>query len=996
MTSQRSRRPSIHINSFTSLSDLYTDARLHGYQGLTRTVRLPRAAASSGGTIAKSEDGERCVVAGKESLRILRVSDSPNSLNPDHKSSVGRGGHRIDASRNLWNGSGLKMESVSTDVAWGRGSYDNKILTSARNGELIMWDLNKIGPSKYERRTRQHLRSIHVLAYSPIVSNYCMTGSADGDIRVWDLRDMRNSVVRLHHPTAVRTAAFSCSQACPVHAVVGLDNGSLYRYDFSMGSKGQLDRLPVAHTGPILALDWCTPDGGVASSGGWIASGSLDRTVKVWDLTGPHFERTPTYTLSTQFPIRRVRWRPGYECEIAVACRTCVMSQVWPRTVDLEKPEVAIPKRRADMGYAVEIWDVRRGYIAKWLVGGSAIEGGVTDIDFRDSHALWAQHSSGTFAQLDLRNSYRPLDAVPPFCGFVVYKKTQWEVPYDDINPHIPLNLKALGDKSYNPTVQSIGTHVFDHADQDSERLSVLAKGYVVEGSDKGKLCEINAQIALQADHCQVFQMWCLLRSLFTPNSTSSSISQPSTPPLVSLTIPETTKASASFDPMVKPHSPYPSSGDSPYPVSSTPASNSPATQVTASPQSALGVSSTTSPGPPSLFSRRPSIPAFLPNRPLSTPSLAPTDNSTLSSLRHVGEGTLDDSDSSGSDSDISSLPSASALSPTAQAFPRTTLSTAPSPLSRVAAAGQQTWTEDEREFDEDSPSPASTETESEGETTRKHIRARSQSLRRRAGARSRSSTLAAPPIPAPPLQRPGFAQQHADEVRDVIRKALQEALEEYADAGDVQTCAMMALVASKELGLNRRRVQRFVEAYIELLTRMRLHTTAAYLRKHSVLPDIRSLTNLQTTVYVSCGRCGKPILAQRNGSTCANCRTPAARCSICHLPVKSMLFHCAICSHGGHQICYRRFYAKMPSVLLPTPLAPSPASPLKTHHRLARSTSRSNYSEGDDINVPPDCSFETSTVTPASSSQLQGHPCAAGCGHFCWVTNLREDEEKL
>lgn len=27
--------------------------------------------------------------------------------------------------------------------------YSNKILTSARNGELIMWDLNKTGPSKY-------------------------------------------------------------------------------------------------------------------------------------------------------------------------------------------------------------------------------------------------------------------------------------------------------------------------------------------------------------------------------------------------------------------------------------------------------------------------------------------------------------------------------------------------------------------------------------------------------------------------------------------------------------------------------------------------------------------------------------------------------------------------------------------------------------------------------------------------------------------------------
>jgi len=45
---------------------------------------------------------------------------------------------------------------------------------------------------------------------------------------------------------------------------------------------------------------------------------------------------------------------------------------------DLEKPEVAPTKRRTDIGNAVEIWDVRRGYIAKWQVGGSAIEGGVS------------------------------------------------------------------------------------------------------------------------------------------------------------------------------------------------------------------------------------------------------------------------------------------------------------------------------------------------------------------------------------------------------------------------------------------------------------------------------------------------------------------------------------------------------------------------------------------------------------------------------------------
>ena len=80
-------------------------------------------------------------------------------------------------------------------------AYNNKILSSARNGELILWDLNKPGASKYgklvlvklrpdligvsERKARDHVRSIHCLAYSVVSQNYCTTGSADGDLRVW-------------------------------------------------------------------------------------------------------------------------------------------------------------------------------------------------------------------------------------------------------------------------------------------------------------------------------------------------------------------------------------------------------------------------------------------------------------------------------------------------------------------------------------------------------------------------------------------------------------------------------------------------------------------------------------------------------------------------------------------------------------------------------------------------------------------------------------------
>lgn len=53
-----------------------------------------------------------------------------------------------------------------------------------------------------------------------------------------------------------------------------------------MGQRGQLDRIPVAHTGPILSVDWYKSQPEIeglpsVSSEGWVATGGLDRRVKV-------------------------------------------------------------------------------------------------------------------------------------------------------------------------------------------------------------------------------------------------------------------------------------------------------------------------------------------------------------------------------------------------------------------------------------------------------------------------------------------------------------------------------------------------------------------------------------------------------------------------------------------------------------------------------------------------------------------------------------------
>ncbi|KAG1883918.1 hypothetical protein F4604DRAFT_1648655 [Suillus subluteus] len=1196
------------LNSAVPLSlvgytaDLYSDSRKYGYQGPVRNVRLHRATTNGGGTVAKSDDGLRCVVAGRESLRILRLSDPEDVINNDHKASIGRGGHRIEASRNIWDGSGLKIDSASTDVAWCHGSkqlqilqcsalhslpsfegYNNKILTSARNGDLIMWDLNRAGNAKYERKTKFHIRSIHKLSCSTIVPYYCVTGSADGDMRVWDLRDMSKSIMKIHHPTCVRSLVFSPCLSHPLQAVVGLDNGSIYRWDLQMGQRGQLDRLPVAHAGPILALDWCNTPGSsnvgdaIGADRSWIVSGGLDHTVKarrfllycatftyghqVWDLatsgTSVHIAHQPTYTLHPSFPVRRVLWRPEFPSEIALVSNEDFgggsgsellasprLQSATPAFINASNSVTKDKDPKGNGADTVEIWDVRRGWIAKWTVEASSSEGGVTDAIFRDSHALWVQHASGTFAQVDLRRSVRPIDAVPRMAlswnvgvdgdtdgtlAFVSDRRARWEVPYDDIHPdkrHVllerKLKHKCLGDKPRMPVLQTMGTYVRGglRNTESGGLFEHLARKYLIEsdGRNRAAVCKVNAEASIQAGSVHAAQVWLLLGSLLTdiipeyirpsPHSEKNhqiavhlthSNSAPAAIPTIgtrsgshasgSASKPASHRAASSdsVSKMIQQTRPTSTSPAHPRTVNGPPTTKPPPNSRNLTPTSSTSSSPrhipTSLPQAPALppsaimtpaTPRRPSVLISTPaqvqghaRRPSvynrasaahsespSTPSISVSDRS----LRHVGEGALDDSDSSdgsencvmmSADAQDSHSENERDVPPDIPRRPIMLKSRSlsmgrtgpahPSPLSRLAG---QRWTEDEddggkeHEDNEASPSPGSTDTDGEGHTSVTRTRPRKNSTVKRLKNRTRSATVAALaaslPSPAQSVsesshlvkqashssirtvtagsvreQEQIIGLMHHDEdasqadaesddyqawrgmtesrrravieeeaqLREAAWHALRQAVEEFAEAGDVQMCAMLALIAAKELGINRRRGLQFLEAYIELLTRLRLHTCAAYLRKCSNFEDVSNTTKLETIIYTACGRCRKPILLSRARTVtgahalCTTCKSAVVKCSICHLPVRTLLFQCSVCTHGGHQECYRRYHMGRPMVDIPTSLSARGRSLIRERDDDEEEREEATYSEG------------------RGERTLAGHLCAAGCGHYCWAT---------
>lgn len=147
----------------------------------------------------------------------------------------------------------------------------------------------------------------------------------------------------------VRHLSFSPSASQPFTLLAACASGTLIRYDvryISRQNGGATDRI-AGHIGSCLAMDWrdgfdcertpinSTSSGGSASGGdgvipgvsvetaggfregGWVVTGGIDQTIKIWDFSLPTLATKPMRTLYPSQPVQSVSWHPVHGSELA-------------------------------------------------------------------------------------------------------------------------------------------------------------------------------------------------------------------------------------------------------------------------------------------------------------------------------------------------------------------------------------------------------------------------------------------------------------------------------------------------------------------------------------------------------------------------------------------------------------------------------------------------------------------------------------------------------
>lgn len=279
------------------------------------------------------------------------------------------------------NNKNLNLTYSSSAIAWSH-IETNILATSATNGAVSIWDINKFGRNKQLNVYHDHDRTTHAVEFHQSDPHLLLSASQDATLKLFDLRDPNSSVSSFNSTESVRDVKFNPFN-CNTFASV-CENGTVARWDIRKSDK--FVQQFTAHSGPIYCLDYHPTQQ-------WLATGSRDKLIKIWNMssTKPSLE----YTIHTIAVVGRVRWRPERKFQIA-SCSLVV-------------------------DYSIYIWDVRRPFIP--YASFNEHSNVTTDICFKGvPEVLLSTSKDSTIYKHATRDAQHPAISANPQSGSINFR----------------------------------------------------------------------------------------------------------------------------------------------------------------------------------------------------------------------------------------------------------------------------------------------------------------------------------------------------------------------------------------------------------------------------------------------------------------------------------------------------------------------------------------------------------------------------------------------
>lgn len=332
-------------------------------------------------TISINERGTHAIIAGKELFKTVRIEDGNWVEDLNLRTA-------IRSTPTTASGKPRHIYSIDiADVAWAKGDSGDYIAAATSSGKIILYDLGHAGLQAAQ--LHEHFRQVHNVTFNPHRGNLLLSGSQDGTVRLWDVRDVRSQANAIGSKRTfsgqsggVRDVKWSPTEGCDF--AFGTDNGEIQRWDIR-NLKSAKVRIP-AHSLTCNTIDW-HPDGK------HILSAGADKTVRVFDVSTTR-PRKASWEIRTPHPVMLARWRPSCRSSMphdngAQQCTQIVTAY------DREHP-------------VMHVWDFRRPLLPFREMQPYASS--PTDMLWHSQDLLWTVGREGTLLQTDIQHIPKVID----------------------------------------------------------------------------------------------------------------------------------------------------------------------------------------------------------------------------------------------------------------------------------------------------------------------------------------------------------------------------------------------------------------------------------------------------------------------------------------------------------------------------------------------------------------------------------------------------------